>query len=47
MDERRRWMKDWMKDRENGDRKDSPVRVYGPALYGSTAVITLPSRNTQ
>ena len=40
-------MKDWMTDSESTDRKDSAVWVDGPALYSSTAVITLPSRNTQ
>ena len=43
---RRRWVKDWMKDGESTDRKDSAVRMGGWAC-SSTAVITLPSRDTQ
>ena len=39
-------MKDWMKDGESTDRKDSAVRMGGWAC-SSTAVITLPSRDTQ
>ena len=43
-------MKDWMKDSESTNRKDSAVWVHGAALYvyssTCTAVIILPSRNT-